>query len=57
MKPINSNEFEMEAKRSLDKSTYDYIASGACDEYTLNLKNPLILNAQKKIRPDWLLCQ
>lgn len=35
MNPINANEFETAAQHKLNKSIYDYIASGACDEYTL----------------------
>ncbi|MDP3706393.1 MAG: alpha-hydroxy acid oxidase [Legionellaceae bacterium] len=35
MNPINSNDFETAAQQKLNKPIYDYIASGACDEYTL----------------------
>ena len=35
LNPINTSEFEQAAQQKLTKPIYDYIASGACDEYTL----------------------
>lgn len=46
MSPINANEFEIVAQHKLEKSIYDYIASGACDEYTLKRNTESFKNIQ-----------